>query len=383
MNMQPITDKEREEALGDALSIIRRNIPRYTDHCQNHSSVRHWYPQCENDQWTTGFWPGELWLSWELTHDDAFRICGERFVDSFDTRIRERIAVDNHDMGFLYTPSCVAPYLLTGNEKAKEAAILAARQLASRFQKVGRFIQAWGPMGQRENYRYIIDCLLNLPLLYWATDTTGEGMFREIAIAHTQTCIAHSFRPDHSTYHTFFMDPITGKGVRGETCQGYRADSSWARGQAWAVYGLALSYKYSRDPSLLVLFDGVADYFLSRLPQDMIPYWDLIFQNGNEPRDSSAASIVACGLLEMASLRAERQESYTLEAKRLVGSLVRSYRVRKGDDANGLVYHGTYSKKSPYNSCTEEGVDECVSWGDYFYLEALMRLGNPSWREYW
>lgn len=121
----------------------------------------------------------------------------------------------------------------------------------------------------------------------------------------------------------------------------------------------------------------------SRLPQDMIPYWDLIFQNGNEPRDSSAASIVACGLLEMASLRAERQESYTLEAKQLVGSLVRSYRVRKGDDANGLVYHGTYSKKSPYNSCTEEGVDECVSWGDYFYLEALMRLENPSWREYW
>jgi unsaturated chondroitin disaccharide hydrolase len=383
MNMQAITATERTEALDDALAIVKRNIPRYTEQCQNHSSLHHWYPACENDQWTCGFWPGELWLSWELTHDDTYRRCGEAMVRSFDHRIRNRIAVDHHDMGFLYTPSCVAPYLLTGDETAKEAAILAARQLITRFQKVGGFLQAWGPMGARENYRYIIDCLLNLPLLYWASEVTGDEMFREIAITHTKTCLAHSFRPDHSTYHTFFMDPITGEGVRGETCQGYRADSSWARGQAWAVYGLALSYKYTQNPDLPALFDGVTDYFLSKLPDDMIPYWDLIFQSGEEPRDSSSASIVACGLLEMARLVPEKADRYTQTAKQLMGSLVRSYRVHKDDDANGLVYHGTYSKKSPYNSCTEEGVDECVSWGDYFYLEALMRLENPSWKEYW
>lgn len=381
--MKPITETEREEALDDALSIVKRNIFRYTDHCQNHSSVRHWYPTCENDQWTCGFWPGELWLSWELTRDDAYRRCGEAMVRSFDHRIRNRIAVDHHDMGFLYTPSCVAPYHVTGDETAKEAAILAARQLITRFQKVGGFIQAWGPMGAQENYRYIIDCLLNLPLLYWASEVTGDARFRQIAITHTKTCLAHSFRPDHSTYHTFYMDPVTGEGVRGETCQGYRADSSWARGQAWAVYGLALSYKYTQRPDLPVLFDGVTDYFLSKLPEDMIPYWDLIFRNGDEPRDSSSASIVACGLLEMARLVPEKATAYTQTAKQLMGSLVRSYRVHQGDDANGLVYHGTYSKKSPYNSCTEEGVDECVSWGDYFYLEALMRLKNPSWKEYW
>jgi len=377
----PITPEEREQAIQDALAIIRRNIPRYQGCCQNHSSLHGWYPTCKNDQWTTGFWPGELWLSWEFTHDDACKRSGEEAVDSFLERIIRKTAVDHHDMGFLYTPSCVAPFLLTGNGKAREAALLAADQLTTRFQKTGGFLQAWGVMGRKEDYRYIIDCLLNLPLLYWASEQTGENRYRDIALTHTATCLNHSFRNDFSTYHTFFMDPVTGEGVRGETCQGYRSDSSWARGQAWAIYGLALAYKYTKDSKLPSLFDGVVHYFLSRLPEDMIPYWDLMFQTGDEPRDSSSASIAACGLLEMGRLLAT--DAYEKTAKELMGSLVRSCRVKPDDDANGLVYHGTYSKKSPYNSCTEEGVDECVSWGDYFYLEALMRLENPSWRSYW
>lgn len=381
--MRPITSRELDAAISDALSIVRSNIPLYRGSCQNHSSVGGLYPRCENNQWTCGFWPGELWLSWELSRNPAFLEAGTAMVPSFANRIERKVSVDHHDMGFLYTPSCVSAWMLTGNELARQSAIAAADQLLTRWQPKGEFLQAWGAMDAKDNYRFIIDCLLNLPLLYWASEVTGDGTYGRIARAHTRTCLTYSFRPDHSTYHTYFLDPETGKGLRGETCQGYRADSSWARGQAWAVYGLALSYRYTRNPELPALFDGALGYFLSRLPEDLVPYWDLIFQSGSEPRDSSSASIVACGLLEMARLVEEKKEAYEEMAEKLMGSLVRSYRVRPGDKANGLVLHGTYSKKSPYNTCTEEGVDECVSWGDYFYLEALTRLKKSDWRSYW
>ena len=382
--MEPITDKMVDEAIADALAITHANIPIYRGFCQNHSSIGGIYPRCENDQWTCGFWPGELWLSWELSGNPDFRKAGTDMVPSFADRIERKICTDHHDMGFLYTPSCVSAWKLTKNSQARDAAIMAADQLLERWQPKGRFLQAWGAMGAKDNYRFIIDCLLNLPLLYWASEETGNGTYAEIARMHTATCLTYSFRPDHSTYHTYFMDPATGKGIRGETCQGYRADSSWARGQAWAVYGLALSYRFTNDSKLPLLFDGVLSYFFSRLPSDLVPYWDLIFTEGSEqPRDSSSASIVACGLLEMARLVPEKKEDYQTKARLLMQSLAQSYRVRPNDKANGLVLHGTYSKKSPYNTCKEEGVDECVSWGDYFYLEALMRLKKEDWVSYW
>jgi len=160
-----LTLEEAKAALDLAVVQVERNLAEFTDSCQNHSSVNNFYPKCENDQWTCGFWPGEVWLAYEHTGREVFRKAALHMVDSFDYRIRNKIVVDHHDMGFLYTPTCVAAYKLTGDEKAKQAAILAADQLISRFQEKGEFIQAWGEMGEPGNYRYIIDCLLNLPLL--------------------------------------------------------------------------------------------------------------------------------------------------------------------------------------------------------------------------
>ena len=302
--------------------------------------------------------------------------------ESFLDRIRRKVEVDHHDMGFLYTPACVAAYRLTGNERAKEAAILAADQLLTRFQPKGEFLQAWGPMGEPENYRFIIDCLMNLPLLYWASAVTGDQKYRKIALQHTDTCLKYSVREDGSTFHTFFLDPETGEGDHGATCQGYRDDSDWARGQAWAVYGMANSFRYTRDPRCLDTFRRVAKFYLDRLPEDMVPYWDMIFSDGSgEPRDSSSAAIVACGLLEMAPFLPEEEgDMYRDLAYRMVGSLVKNYAAQP--PSNGLLLHGTYSKKSPYNTCTPEGVDECVSWGDYFYMEALTRIAG-KWDPYW
>ena len=386
--MREINEKERLDALKNAIAIIRRNLPDYTYRCQDTNSTGGIYKAIENNEWTTGFWPGELWLAYLESDDELFAHAAGIFTESFLDRIKKRIAVDHHDMGFLYTPSCVAAWMIKKDAHAREAALLAADNLVSRFQEKGEFIQAWGKMGADDNYRYIIDCLLNLPLLYWAEKETGKQLYRTIALKHTATCIANSFRPDYSTYHTFFMNKETGKPVRGETCQGYKADSSWARGQAWAVYGLALAYKHTGERAYLDLFEHVADYFMNKLPDDMIPYWDLIFTEGDEPRDSSSASIVACGFLEAADSYEKIQEytkarTYRKLAKELMKAIYDTCMVRAEEDGiNGLVKHGTYSKKSPYNTCTPAGVDECVSWGDYYWMEALVRLGG-SWKSWW
>ena len=379
-----ISVQEIVSALDIATEQVRRNLPKFTDNCQNHTSLGNFYSACENNQWTCGFWPGEVWLAYEKTGDNVFAKSGNKLVESFHDRIIRRIDVDHHDMGFLYTPSCVAAYQLTGSRIARRAALCAANCLITRFQPVGEFLQAWGLLGATDNYRYIIDCLMNLPLLYWASEQTGDETYKDIALKHTATCLKYSMREDGSTFHTVFMNPETGDMVRGATCQGYRDDSSWARGQAWAVYGVAMSFRYTKDPAYIDVFRRVLDFYLSRLPDDLIPYWDMIFTSGSdEPRDSSSASIVACGLLEMSKyVPGEEAHIYTTIAKQMMKSLVDNYSVKDPDVSNGLVLHATYSKKSPYNTCTPEGVDECASWGDYFYMEALTRL-HKDWTPYW
>ncbi len=381
---QPITDEEVKTALDIAVTQIRRNLPEFTYSAQNHSSVNNFYPAVANDQWTAGFWPGEIWLAYEHSGDKVFQYAAQIQVQSFLHRIENRIETDHHDMGFLYSPSCIAAWKLVGDEDGRRAALLAADQLLERFQPIGQFIQAWGRKGNPDEYRYIIDCLLNLPLLYWATEQTGDQKYRDIALIHARTTLANSVRPDDSTYHTFYMDPVTGAPVRGVTKQGYADDSFWARGQAWGVAGMAFSYRYERIDQYRDTFDRLLAFYLEKLPADMVPYWDMVFtDDDNEPRDTSAASIVACGLLEMADLvGGEAADRYRDLARRMIKSLADHYAVKDPAISNGLVLHGTYSKKSPYNTCRGEGVDECVSWGDYYYMEALTRLSR-AWSSYW
>lgn len=238
-------------------------------------------------------------------------------------------------------------------------------------------------MGSPINYRFIIDCLLNLPLLYWASRETGEEKYADIAKRHTATCMANSFRPDGSTYHTFYMRK-DGRPGHGRTCQGYKDDSFWARGQAWGVYGSILSYRYTGESKALDTFKRALEFYLTRLPDDLVPCWDMLFQpDSGEPRDSSSAAIVACGLLEAARVLPPGEGAeYERLAREMVGSLAADYAVPVPMKGTGLILHGTYSKKSPYNTCFPEGVDECTSWGDFYYMEALTRL-CADWDPYW
>lgn len=380
-----ISDMEIEEGLRLASEQVIRNLPEFTGKFPKAYSEDGFYQPIDNNYWTTGFWTGEIWLAYEYIRNEKLKAAGEVQMKSFLDRIEEKIEVDHHDMGFLYSPSCVAGYKLTGSRIGYEAALKAADQLITRYHEKGQFLQAWGPMDQQENYRLIIDCLLNLPLLYWASQQSGKAKYREIAEKHIHTVLANVIREDFSTWHTYFFDINTGAPSYGATCQGYRDGSAWARGQAWGIYGTAVGYRYTKRKEYIELFKGVTKYFLEHLPADLIPYWDLEFGDGDEeqPRDSSSASIAACGMLEMASwLEGEDAAYYTSVAKKLMKSLWDHYVVKDSAISNGQVLHSTYSNHSPYNTCNHYGVDECNIWGDYFYMEALTRL-SKDWDPYW
>ena len=381
---RPMAAEEVREALDLAISQVRKNIPCFEGGFPGASSKDGRYPRTANDDWTNGFYTGMLWLSYEETGDEIFKQEALRQVDDFLDRIKKRIVVDHHDMGFLYSPSCVAAYKLTGYERGKEAALLAADNLMGRFQEKGGFFQAWGSLGAADNYRLIVDCLLNVPLLFWAGQVTGKEKYREKAQIHIETSMKYLLRPDYSTYHTYYFDPDTGNPLRGVTQQGYRNDSIWARGQAWGIYGTALSYSALRKEEYLEIFRKVADCFLEHLPDDLVPYWDFDFREGNkEPRDSSSGAIAACGMLEMAAYLPEKEAGlYRETASKLLKALTDTCLNREPAAEGGILQHGTYAKSSPENGVSDSGVDEYNLWGDYFYMEGLTRLSR-EWGRYW
>ena len=302
-------------------------------------------------------------------------------MPTFYQRIAEKNGVNHHDMGFLYIPSCVAAYKLDGNEQGKEAAIMAADHLITRYHETGKFIQAWGSVGADDNYRLIVDCLLNIPLLYWASEVSGDSTYRDIAYNHFSTTVSVCYRNDGSTYHTYYFDKVTGLPLKGVTAQGASDDSTWSRGQAWGMYGPMLTYIYEEDERALDTFMAAANYFLYYLPEDYIAFWDLSFTDGDdEPRDSSSAAIAVCAMLEAIKHMDENdpyRRLYYNASKRIMSSLIDNYLTKDNPTANGLLLHGTYSK--PGNN----GVDEMTIWGDYFYMEALHRLLDPAWELYW
>ena len=334
------------------------------------------YQVTGNHGWTEGFWPGMLWLCYQLTGDEKYCVVARQCVDSFAERMDNRVNVDFHDMGFLYGLSCVMAYNLTGSEKARTYALKSADCLANRYQEKGRFIQAWGKMGVPDNYRLIIDCYMNLPLLFWATKQTGNPRYAEIAKIHAETAFETVFRPDGTTFHTYFFDPKTGERLRGVTSQGYSDDSCWARGQSWGIYGLPLYFEDSGDKSKLPLWHAITNVFLNALPTDLIPYWDLIFGDGSgQPRDTSAAAITACGLLRAAKTLKD-SSYYDAAARAIVCSMIDNYTTAQGENSTALLSDGMYNwpqSKAP----------EGTIFGDYFYLEALAKLIKPDIKLFW
>ncbi len=372
-----------EKALGDAVKVQRRYLQKFTDKFKMEASTKGFYGTMENRQWATGFVTGQYWLAYEFTKEDAFRKAALVQTTDFLHRIENRIDVDHHDMGMLYSLSCVAAYKLTGSQEGKRAALLAAENLLKRFRIKGSFFQAWGKLDAKEEYRMIIDCLLNLPLLYWASHITGDVKYARAADQHTKTAVKYLIRDDYSVHHTYFFDPESGAPLYGVTHQGYSDSSFWARGQAWAVCGLAFAYRNTKKEEYREKFHQVMEFFMEHIPEDGLPYWDLCFMDGEEPRDSSAAAIAVCGILEMKQYcKGGLGLKYQKYADTLLKALIEQCAVTDPSESNGVLLHGVYQKASPYNEITDYGVDECNCWGDYFYMEALMRCWK-TWKPYW
>ena len=378
-----------EEAIQAALKQIDGNLEVFSRACPHDTTVNNVYPprrlkefpEGANVGWTTGFWPGILWLAYEWTGDDQYRRVAEMQGESFAARMRDKVEVDHHDLGFLYTPTAIAEYRLTGDEDAKAVAVEAARTLLNRFWEKPGIIQAWGRMDDPDQKgRTIVDSLMNLPLLFWASEVTGDPVFWQSAVRHAEQLQRTFVRADDTTYHTYYFDTETGAPLYGKTAQGAADESCWARGQAWAMYGFTLAYAYTKNPAFLETAQRLTDYFLAHVPSDGVVYWDLAFGDGSgEEKDSSASAIAACALLEMVKWLpdGEQKERYAQAAAQTVEALATNYAANSIPGSNALILHGVYSKPGG------NGVDEANLWGDYFYMEALIRMANPDWKMYW
>jgi unsaturated chondroitin disaccharide hydrolase len=362
-----------ENTIQQAVDHIRINIDRIGDKFPYVGDGLS-YQLTDNNHWMTSFWTGQLWLAYARTKDDVFRKAAERHLSSFEYRLVNRID-ESHDLGFLYSLSARAQWQLTQNESARHLGIQAATRLVTRFHPKGEYIQAWGAMNDPvEGGRMIVDCLMNLPLLFWASHETGDSKYADIALSHARTTLEYNVRPDDTTYHTFFFNQDTGEPVGGKTAQGYKDDSLWTRGQAWAVYGFALAADWTGDSGFLDTSVRLAEKFWSELGDELVPLWDFhVPPDGPRKRDSSAGAITACGMFKLAELVKDPAQaaSFRERAGRMMARLSEAC-FETSSEALGLLRDSTYN----YNNGS--GVEQFMPFGDYYFLEGLMKSDNTA-----
>ncbi|MBO5278042.1 MAG: glycoside hydrolase family 88 protein [Lachnospiraceae bacterium] len=315
--------------------------------------------------WINGFWPGMLWQMYHATGEEIYKNTARGVEKRLDEALNHYSGLD-HDVGFMWLHASVADYRLTGDEEAKERGLKAAGVLASRYNPAGRYISAWN--GNRPGHM-IIDCLMNLPLLYWASEQTGDPRFTLVAENHTDTALKYIVRPDGSCNHIVVMDPLTGEYLDNPGGQGYGQGSSWSRGQAWAVYGFALAYKYTGKPEYLDASKRVAHYFLANAAlTDYVPLLD--FRAPEEPvyYDTTAGVIAACGLILLTELVDSLEKNlYGQGAVRLLRAIEEKHCSWKTEE-DGIVDFGS----AKYHREADREVP--IIYGDYFFIEGILRM---------
>lgn len=359
-----------DEAWGKALEKTRSNSRRIGTGFP-HASQDGKYVLEAPHWWTAGFWPGMLWQFYAESGDESLRAIAEECERRLDGVLDGYVKLD-HDLGFMWLLTSVASFKLTGAEASRIRALKAANYLAARFNLQGRYIRAWNPWSEGEDNRgiAIIDCCMNTSLLFWASGATGDPRYRHIAEAHMDTVLEHFIRPDGSVYHIVNFKPETGEVAEKLGGQGYAPESAWSRGTAWAIYGLALAYHHSGKRAYLHAAQQVANFFLTRLPEDYVPHWD--FRTSGETgdlRDSSAGACAASGLLLLAGQVADSEAPvYRNSALKLLESLYRNYGTWENAGEEGLLLHGTSNYPENRN------IDVPLIYGDFFYVEALARV---------
>lgn len=338
------------------------------------------------EEWTGGFWPGALWYMFELTQDQKWKNAAIKWTETLESN---QFNTKHHDIGFMMYNSYGNAYRLTQNEKYKAILVQSAKSLCKRYNpKVGA-IKSWNDkpsLDGKDTMRYpvIIDNMMNLELLFFASKITGDTMYKHIAIKHAEKTMQNHLRPDFSSYHVINYDTITGKALHKETNQGFAHNSTWTRGQAWGVYGFTMTYRETGDIRFLNTAIKMADFFINNknLPSDKIPNWDF---NVNEvgynppanaqainltyiPKDASAAAILASALLELSQYADKKGPTYKSIANQILASLSSpDYLAKPGTNNGFLLMHCTGNA----NRLSE--VDKPIMYGDYYFLEAILR----------
>ncbi|MCD0487628.1 glycoside hydrolase family 88 protein [Pedobacter sp. MC2016-14] len=321
--------------------------------------------------WCSGFWPGTLWYLFEGTHNPKFKTSADKFSRELSPLSMQK-AFD-HDLGFQIFNSFGNGYRLTGNEEYKKVILATADTLATLFNpKVGTIL-SWPravPNMEWPQHNTIIDNMINLEMLFWASKNGGSKRLYDIAVSHALVTMKNHFRSDYTSYHAVVYDKATGKKIKGVTHQGYADNSMWARGQSWAIYGYTMCYRETKNPLFLDFAQKVTDTYLKDLPPDLIPYWDFNDPGiPNVPRDASAAAVVASALLELSTLVKEPSKAsmYREKAETMLSSLSSdAYQSRTTN--NAFLLHSTGHKPAGSE------IDAAIIYADYYYIEALLRL---------
>ena len=348
--------------IGNKLAITSRKIGVSFPHLSQNGKYDN-IGETDIAWWTNGFWPGILWHMFVETSDEYYRDTAQTLEEKMDQAFLDYDGI-GHDVGFMWSLSAVANYKITGSQSSRQRGMLAASMLASRFNIDGGFIRAWN--GDNVGWA-IIDCMMNLPILYWASEQVNDNRFASIAMRHADKAIKEFIRPDGSSNHIVIFDPATGEKLDTPGGQGYERGSSWSRGQSWALYGFMLSYKYTKKQEYLDTAKRVAHYFVSNICCDYVPLTD--FRAPAEPvkKDATAGAIAACGLIEIAKAVSEYEaDLYMNAAVNILKALDEKCGCWNVDDEallkmGMLDYHGNYGQVP-------------IIYGDYFFLEAIQKI---------
>jgi unsaturated chondroitin disaccharide hydrolase len=318
--------------------------------------------------WTQGFFPGELWLMYDPSEEPDWRTLADTWTRPLEV---QQDNVQTHDLGFKFLPSYGLAYQLTNDDYYRQVLLRAAGSLATRYNPRVGIISCcdWNPDW---HLPLVNDTMMNLELLLWASRNGGQPAWRDMALNHALRTLADIVRPDGSTYHVVDYDPDTGARLFRGTYQGYSDTSTWARGHAWTIHGFTLVYRYTRDPRMLEAAQRVTDYYLSRLPEDAVPNWDL--DAPTLQKDSSAAAVIASALLELSNYvpDADKKVAYWNAALRMLDALSSPAYLDTEDTSPGLLLHGVG------NFPAGQEVDVSLVYGDYYFLEAVRRFQRQT-----
>lgn len=317
------------------------------------------------NDWTCGFPAGSFWLMYEITNNDFWKDAALKNTLKLDG-VQNR--TNTHDLGFMVFCSYGNAYRLTGNEEYKKVILQASESLITRFNPKIGCIRSWDHNRDKWDYPVIIDNMMNLEMLFWASEVTGNTKFKDVAVSHADITLKNHFREDWSSYHVVSYDTLTGKPVIKQTHQGFNDESAWGRGQAWGLYGYTMCYRKTGTTEYLNAAENIGDYILKNLPGDKISYWD--FNDPEIPntnRDASAAAIMASAFYELSTL-SDKGSIYLEVANKIVESLTsENFRAKNGSNGGFLLMHNVGHKP------VKSEVDVAINYADYYYLEALKR----------